>query len=140
MELELIRSVFNPQSTLGELHINGSFFAYTLEDVDRKLNGDCAKKVKNETAIDYGQFEIVLSFSNRFQKYLPELLNVPCFSKIRIHGGNTQDDTEGCILIGAETNHKDRIWNCPSTVNKLVTLLKSVEKKEKIWIEVAKKD
>jgi len=136
MELKLVRSVFNPKSTLGKLFINGQFFAYTCEDTVRNQNGDCSKKIQNETAIDAGRYEVVLTFSNRFQKYLPLLLSVPCFEAIRMHGGNTAADSEGCILIGAEGDMKERIWNCASKVNSLVAQMKAVEKKEKIFLTI----
>lgn len=136
MELQLVRSVFTPTATLGKININGEFYAYTLEDVYRGLNGDCSKKVQNETSIDCGRYEVILNFSDRFQKYLPQLLNVPCFEGIRIHGGNTDADTEGCILIGAESNMTDKIWNCASSVVGLVSRMKAVEKSEKIFIEI----
>ena len=138
MDLKLIRSVFNSKSTLGKLYLNGDFFAYTCEDTVRDLNGNCSKKIKNETAIDAGRYEVVLTFSNRFQKYLPLLLNVPCFDAIRMHGGNTAADSEGCILIGAEGDMQGRIWNCASKVASLVAAMKEVEKKEKIFITIEK--
>ena len=136
MQLKLIRSVFKPDGTFGKLYLNKQFYAYTCEDTVRHLNGDCSKKVKNETAIDAGRYEVVLSFSNHFQKYLPLFLNVKCFEGIRIHGGNTAKDSEGCILIGAEGNMKDHIGNCASKVASLVAALKAVERSEKIWIEI----
>lgn len=136
MELKLVRSVFNKKSTLGKLYLNGEFFAFTCEDVVRNMRGDCSKKIKNETAIDAGRYEVILSFSNRFQKYLPLLLNVPCFEGIRIHGGNTAEDSEGCILVGAQGDMKERIWNCAGKVTGLVAALKAVEKKEKIFISI----
>ncbi len=136
MEIKVVRSVFNPKSTLGKMYLNGEFFAYTCEDTVRNLNGDPKKKIKNETAIDAGKYEVVLTFSNRFKKYLPLLINVKCFEAIRIHGGNTAADSEGCILIGAQGDMQGRIWNCASKVTNLVAALKSVEKKEKSWIEI----
>lgn len=137
MELKLVRSVFNEKSTLGKLYVNGAFFAYACEDKVRNLNGDCSRKIKHETAIDAGGYEVVLSFSNRFQRYLPLLLGVPCFEGIRMHGGNTDADTEGCILIGANSDMKNRIWNCASRVTSLVAAIKAVERKEKTRIEIA---
>jgi hypothetical protein len=136
MEIKVVRSVFNPKSTLGKLYLDGKFFAYTCEDTDRKLKGNCSKKIKNETAIDAGRYEVVLTFSNRFQKYLPLLLGVPCFEAIRIHGGNTAANSEGCILIGAESDMQNRIWNCASKVTGLVAAIKAVERKEKTFITV----
>jgi hypothetical protein len=136
MDIKVIRSVFTTTSTLGKMYINDVFFSYTLEDTDRHLNGNCAMKIPAKTAIDAKKYEMVLSYSARFKKYLPLLLSVPCFEGIRVHGGNTHENSEGCILIGEHSNMKDRIWNCPSKVNQLVSLLKSVQKKEKIWIEI----
>ena len=139
MQLKLIRSLFTTGSTFGKLSMNGQFYAYTCEDTVRHMNGDCSKKVQNQTAIDEGTYEVVLSFSNHFQKYLPLLLNVKCFEGIRIHGGNTAKDSQGCILIGAEGDMKTKIWNCASKITSLVAALKAVEKSEKIWIEIVEK-
>jgi hypothetical protein len=136
MELKVVRSVKNENSTLGKMYLNNEFYAYTCEDKVRNIKGDIKKKIKGQTAIDAGRYEVVLSFSNHFQKYLPLLLNVPCFEGIRIHGGNTAADSLGCILIGANGDLKTGISNCASKVSNLVAALKSVEKKEKIWIEV----
>ncbi|WP_207426610.1 DUF5675 family protein [Pedobacter sp. SYSU D00535] len=140
MELKLVRSVFNPKSTFGKLFVNGEFFAYTCEDTVRDLKADCSGKIKNQTAIRDGRYEVVLSYSNRFKKYLPLLLNVKCFEGIRIHGGNTAEDSEGCILVGAEGDMKTKIWNCASKVNGLISLLRSIEKKEKMWIEIVREE
>lgn len=138
MKIKVVRSVFTDTTTLGKMYVNNDFFAYTLEDKDRNQNGDIRKKVKGQTAIDDGSYEVVLNFSNNFKKYLPLLLKVPCFEGVRIHGGNTCNDSLGCILIGEHSNMQDKIWNCASKVNGLVALIKSVEKKEKVWIEITK--
>lgn len=138
MEMKLIRSVFNPKSTMGKMFIDGQFFAFTCEDTDRHINGDVTRKVQNETAIDPGRYEVVLSFSNHFQKFLPELKNVPCFAGIRIHGGNTAADSEGCILIGTESDMVSRISNCKPKVDALVAMLKKVTQKEKIFMEIVR--
>ena len=138
MELKLIRLVFNAKSTFGKLYVNGAFYAYSCEDTVRDLSGGCENKVQNQTAISAGRYEVALTYSNHFQKYMPLLLNVKCFEGIRIHGGNTADDSEGCILIGAEGDMATKIWNCASKVASLIALLKTVEKKEKIWIEIVK--
>ena len=136
MEIKVIRSVFTPTTTLGKMYIDGHPYAFTCEDTVREMKADCSGKIKNQTAIRDGRYEVIQSFSNRFQKYLPLLLNVPCFEGIRIHGGNTPEDSEGCILIGEHGDMKKKIWNCASKVNNLVTLLKKAEKKEKVWIEI----
>ena len=91
-------------STIGELHIDGKFECYTLEDKERKV------KIKGETAISKGTYIVGITLSNRFKKLLPILLNVPNFEGVRIHSGNSNHDTEGCILVGTSRS-EDYIGN-----------------------------
>lgn len=67
---------------------------FTCEDPVRLI------KVARVTAIPAGQYEVIVSRSVRFGRDLPEILSVPDFSGVRIHPGNTAEDTEGCILPG----------------------------------------
>jgi len=126
VNLKLVRHTYGT-ATLGKLFVNDVFFCHTLEDKIRYQNGDYTKKVKNETCIDAGKYKVVLTQSNRFKRILPELLNVPCFTAIRIHGGNTTANTEGCILLGADTNGIDRISNCSGVVNGIIEKIKGKE-------------
>lgn len=106
MELILERIHNTSTSTIGKLFIDGTFQCNTLEDVDRDLlQTDSLDKIKSvkvygKTAIPKGKYEVQVTFSNRFQKNLPLLINVPGFEGIRIHPGNTSEDTDGCILPG----------------------------------------
>lgn len=135
MTILLLRKHFTDTATLGELFIDGKHFAYTLEDKLRDLGPDGSGKVQNRTAIAAGKYEVVLTYSNRFKKYLPLLLEVPFFAGIRIHGGNTHENTEGCILIGANQDVRgERIWNCSGRMNELMSRLRLREKKEKVHI------
>lgn len=142
MQLTVIRKTRTDKSTVGQLNINGNFFAYTLEDKDRGLrqSDDIERireiKVKRETAIPSGTYTVVMNFSNTFQKYMPQILTVPGFEGVRIHGGNTASNTEGCILIGLEKVNDDTIRNCPSACASLYAAIKKVEKTEKILITI----
>ena len=89
--------------TIGRLSSSGVFVAYTLEDVVRH-----GEKVPGATAIPAGTYCVVQSLSQRFGCVLPEVLNVPGFTGIRIHAGNTAADTEGCVLVGLD-KHEDWI-------------------------------
>ena len=94
MHLRVIREPSTAAATMGILLIDGVFTCWTLEDVVREV------KIPGETAIPAGRYAVQLSLSQRFQKLLPEVLAVPGFTGIRIHAGNTQADTAGCLLVG----------------------------------------
>jgi hypothetical protein len=103
MLIRLIREPSNP-ATLGVLRVNEVYECWTLEDAVREQPGQpvVAWKVKGMTAIPSGEYAVRITQSVRFGRALPELVNVPGFSGVRIHPGNTDKDTEGCILCGAE--------------------------------------
>ena len=75
------------------------YFCDTLEPTWRDY-AHGGRKIKGCSAIPEGRYAVVISFSPKMQKWLPILLGVPMFSGIRIHAGNTSNDTEGCILVG----------------------------------------
>ena len=130
MELTLNRTIKTEVSTIGELFVNGIKECFTLEDVER--NG---LKVYGKTAIPKGRYEVVVTFSNRFQKLLPLLLNVPNFEGIRIHPGNKAEDTEGCLLVGV-LKDKNFIGQSKLAFNQLFKKLVNANKKEKIFINI----
>lgn len=125
MHIKVVRSVFTATATLGKMFIDDKQFAFTLEDTDRHLNGDCSRKIQNNTSIDPGTYTVTVSMSAHFNKELPEVLDVKCFEGIRIHGGNSDEDTEGCILIGANSNMHDRISDCAERVATITHLIKA---------------
>ncbi|HEV7522985.1 MAG TPA: DUF5675 family protein [Candidatus Angelobacter sp.] len=92
------RKWFTPKSTIGEITIDGQPFGFTLED-DQRAGG---VKVQNQTAIPLGTYKLTVDWSNHFQRYALHILDVPMFQGIRIHSGNTDIDTDGCILVGRE--------------------------------------
>lgn len=144
MKLELIRKFKGETYTIGDLLLNGKFFCNTLEDTVRELPSSCPntvkwldckcpQKIKGKTAIPVGIYKVVLSYSNRFKKIMPEILNVPHFLGIRIHSGNTAEDTDGCILVGVNSV-KGKVLNSRDTYNKLMEVLE--KDKEDISLEI----
>ena len=95
MKVTVKRTFKGPEYTIGKLYIDDNYFCDTLEDTVRNNI-----KVYGKTAIPAGKYKVKKTYSPRFKKQLPEILNVPNFSGVRIHAGNTAKDTEGCILLG----------------------------------------
>lgn len=134
MELKLNRIFLGSSATIGELYADREHIADTLEDRVRPEG----EKVYGKTAIPEGTYEVKLTYSPRFKKILPEILNVPNFSGIRIHTGNSSKDTEGCILVGTWDGEKeDWIGNSRIAFDELMTLLEeATNNKEKVTITV----
>lgn len=135
MRLTLQRQGFFPTRTLGSLFIFNEFECYTLEDADRYLECGSAIKIPGHTAIPRGEYEVVLDMSQRFKKITPRLLNVPQFTGVRIHSGNTEADTEGCPLVGREIG-PDQKSILESRIAFDALMAKLRQAKGKIFIEI----
>ena len=123
MLIEVKRFEFKDTYTIGKMYVDGVYECYTLEDVVRK-----GAKVYGQTAIPTGTYNLIINHSNRFNRDLPLLENVPNFTGVRIHAGNTSAHTEGCILVGTTWSGKDFIGNSRIAFNKLFEKLKKAKK------------
>ena len=134
MTLTLNRILLGKEATIGELLVDDEYQMDTLED---RVRPD-GEKVYGKTAISAGTYEIKLTHSPKFRRILPEILNVPNFTGIRIHAGNDTSDTEGCILVGTWDGSKENwISDSKKALNKLMSLLRKANKKnEKITITI----
>ena len=140
MKLKLNRIALRKTYTIGKLYIDGKYFCDTLEDTVRDTNksgkfDNGEKKVKGNTAIPYGTYEIKWTYSPRFKKYTPQLMNVPQFEGIRIHAGNSSIDTEGCLLLG-QNKKVGMVLNSRATINKFYPIIKEACSKGKVTIEI----
>lgn len=102
MDISVERFSFGETTTLGRLYIHGEFVCWTLEDKVRDLGPHGEGKVWGQTAIPEGRYRVIINLSQRFGRFMMRLLDVPHFTGILIHGGNTDEDTHGCILVGNE--------------------------------------
>jgi len=105
MEIDIFRFSDDGDSTLGLMFIDGAFFCYTLEDEFRPV------KLKHETRIPAGTYElgimdVITPMTQKYRarhnwfEFFTVLKDVPGFSHIYVHYGNTDEDTSGCILVG----------------------------------------
>lgn len=112
LNLYLFRTHLKDKYTIGNLYhtlsdcknknmniLSKGYLCDTLEDTFRG-NNLLNKKIAGETCIPEGNYKVVITYSPKFKKYLPELLDVPFFSGIRIHSGSSAKDSAGCILVG----------------------------------------
>lgn len=144
MELFLKREIFTDVSTIGSLSINGQFECYILEDKDRGLNSTMPlfeiekMKVYGKTCIPYGRYEVDWTLSNRFKVYMPILLKVPGYEGIRIHKGNTEIDSLGCLLPGRKKAN-NMISESTFATNQLYNKIQTAKsRREKIFITITK--
>ena len=93
-------------------------FCYSVEDRVRPEG----EKVYGQTAIAEGIYELKNTFSNRFKKRLPILLGVKNFEGVRIHAGNTAENSEGCILVGTRQT-ANGVSNCAPSVDAIIALI-----------------
>ena len=105
MKLQVVRTQFGTDATNGLLFVNGLFECYTLEDQYQ------AVKVMHETCIPEGTYDIkfrtVGGFHEKYKKRygndhygMLHLQDVPNFTYILLHQGNSDDHSSGCTLLG----------------------------------------
>jgi hypothetical protein len=138
MKLRLQRRFLGKDYTIGSLYIEteleNQYFCDTLEDADRGLTQSMPLeeikriKVPHETAIPAGVYKVIVNLSLAKKRILPRLLNVPGFSGILIHRGNTKNDSSGCILVG-ENKVKGKVINSTGYEKRLVEILTEAQER-----------
>jgi hypothetical protein len=144
MKLILQRHASGPLSTIGELSeelADGQLsdrWCWTLEDVIReeKCVPVARWKIPGTTAIPSGTYEVRVTASERFQRLMPQVMHVPGFVGIRIHSGNTSADTEGCILVGFETNGTDVFLSRNAFESVFNRLMECEREGNRVYLEV----
>lgn len=107
LRIRVTRDAPVPGATLGTVDLDlpdddagWLLFAFSCEDVDRRVEEDPTRKQKGATAIPVGTYAVRLYDSPKHGPDTPELIDVPGFRHIQIHSGNTASDSDGCILVG----------------------------------------
>jgi hypothetical protein len=144
-KFDLIRKYFTEYSTIGELYLDSKFVCFILEDKDRMLDSEWdlerikREKVYGRTAIPTGEYRIEWTFSNRLNKPAPILLRVKGYEGIRIHAGNTNADTLGCLIPGT-TMSTDNVQKSRDATMKVWNIIKiAIDNKEQVFINIKRK-
>ena len=153
MKLELIRRYCGNGYTIGTLLVDGVKFCDTLEPTDRGLTSSMtlqeikANKVNGKTAIPTGIYHVDMetvsprlhgkSWAKPYGGRVPRLQGVKAFAGVLIHPGNTNADTEGCILVGRNTE-VGKLTNSKATYVKLFEMMDAAN--EHIIIEIRWED
>lgn len=135
MHLTMFREPSVGGATLSKLYNGLDYVCDILEDEVRELPGVPVSdwKIHGVTAIPAGGYRVVFEHSARFGPNTLTLRDVPGYKYIRIHGGNTSKDTEGCLLPGTR-NSSATVGNSRVALQKLKALC--INAKEPIYIEV----
>lgn len=138
MMLELKRDVLGDDRTLGKLSIDGNVQFYTVEDTVREQPGQDVAQWKEDgiTAIPAGSYNVIITMSNRFKRLMPLLENVPGFSGVRIHSGNTEIDTEGCIIVGYGRSSTGVTESRPACSHLQADIQRALDKGDKVTIKI----
>lgn len=148
MRIKIDRAWCKKDYTISRIFINeerfgdGKNWCSILEDTDRGLSSDMtvqqirSLKVPGKTAIPRGIYECHITYSPKFKRMLPLLLDVKGYSGIRIHSGTKASDTEGCLLPGVN-NVVGRVNNSRYWFNLLFTRIQDAERAgEMVWVEI----
>ncbi len=142
MELAIIRRPTVKETTFGDLLDDGSRFCFTLEDAIREQVGMPVHrwKIKGKTSIPAGRYLVTLNNSPRFGPETITINGVPGFDSIRIHGGNSKDSTEGCVIVGDQID-EDKARISGALLRGVLTKLKekvryALKQGEEVWITI----
>ena len=94
--ISVVRFDYQPNHTKSLILIDGNFFSFGLEPENKAGS----RVLGQRDLIPEGVYKLILSYSPKFKRVLPEVLNVPFNSGVRIHKGNFPSDTSGCLLPG----------------------------------------
>ncbi len=139
MEITLERKIKNATSTEGNLYINGKWFCHTIEDVVRAKAGGWKSKLKvfSKTAIPYGRYPVLVTWSERFKRQLTGVFSVPDFTGIRIHNGTSEQSSAGCIIVSYKDDPKnEKLVNDRGAMNDLCVLVDKAQATEKIYLTI----
>jgi len=115
MIITLLRK-YEKDHTDGRVFVDGDYFGNSLEDAGRPAG----VKINSETCIPEGAYRVSITRSNRFKRDMLILYNISSdhsvdragvrFTGIRVHGGNSIENTAGCLIVAKNSDKKGKVW------------------------------
>lgn len=139
MQIKVKRFEFGTTYTIGKLYIDDVYKCFTLEDKYREVAATPVGqwKVKGKTAIPTGTYKVTYEWSRHFNGMRPRLNNVPGYEGVLIHTGNTDADTEGCILVGSTWPGTSFVSGSKIAYDSIVPfIIGAIDKNEEVFITV----
>jgi len=146
MEFLLHRKILNENSTEGNWWIQQpdgtwKWFAHVIEDKVRAKPGKWKKELKvyAKTAIPYGRYKVLSTWSGRFKRLLTGIFGVPDFEGIRVHNGTTEFSSAGCPIISYQDvagENSNRLVNDKGAMNDLNKMVLDAQKREDCWVTI----
>jgi len=146
MELILKRIAKKPAYTIGKLYIAkpdgapGEYLCDTLEPTWRDY-AHGGHKVKGRSAIPEGRYNVVITKSPKFRAWLPQIVGDREFNAkwqgVRIHAGNSERDTEGCILPGENKIPGHVVNSRRHLANLIARLTEAYSRGETVWLTIS---
>lgn len=131
MRIKILRSSLWRDYTLGQLFVDGQYLCDTLEHPIREV------KVYGKTAIPFGEYQVLVTFSPKFKRRLPLIKNVPNFDGVRIHCGNSLKDTAGCVLVGEWNGGNGLVNSISAEVAVTMKIEQAQRRGESVTLEIS---
>jgi len=147
LELWVYRKILNENSTEGNLYIqqpdkSWKWFSHVIEDKVRAKPKEWKSELKvyGKTAISYGRYKVLSTWSGRFKRLLTGIFGVPDFEGIRVHNGTTELSCAGCPIISYKDvagQDSNRLVNDKGAMNDLNNLVLERQKTGDCWITIS---
>lgn len=131
MRIKILRSSLWRDYTLGQLFVDGQYLCDTLEPPIREV------KVPGKTAIPFGEYQVLVTWSPKFKRRLPLIKNVPNFEGVRIHCGNSLKDTAGCVLVGEWNGGNGLVSSISAEVAVTMKIEQAQRRGESVTLEIS---
>ena len=123
MKVVVERFIFDKTYTMSRVYVDDKFYCFGIEPYDASITSDTPVDDIKALKEKHGKIAVGLG---EYQKMLPLVKDTPGFSGVRLHSGNSSDDTRACLLVG-KFYRNGVVSDSRATMTKLINYWKSKE-------------